>query len=73
MKRSLLRDYGFLIGVAGVIVAFDQWTKYLVRTYLAVGESGFHLNGFDRMRASFIGIIQVQLLGSSPPGVRFSL
>lgn len=39
MKRFLLRDYGFLIGVAGVIVALDQWTKYLVRTYLAVGES----------------------------------
>jgi signal peptidase II len=39
VKRSLLCDYGFLIGVAGVIVAFDQWTKYLVRTYLAVGES----------------------------------
>ncbi len=39
MKRSLLRDYGFLIGVAGVVVALDQWTKYLVRTNLAVGES----------------------------------
>ena len=39
MKRSLLRDYGFLIGVAGVIVALDQWTKFLVRTNLAVGES----------------------------------
>jgi signal peptidase II len=39
VKRSLLRDYGFLIGVSGVIVAFDQWTKFLVRTNLAVGES----------------------------------
>ncbi|HUS84663.1 MAG TPA: signal peptidase II [Anaerolineales bacterium] len=39
MKRSLLRDYGFLIGVAGVIVALDQWTKYLVRTYLQIGET----------------------------------
>ncbi|MGB2896360.1 MAG: signal peptidase II [Anaerolineales bacterium] len=39
MKRSLLRDYGFLIGFAGAIIALDQWTKYLVRTYLAVGES----------------------------------
>ncbi|MCK5053087.1 MAG: signal peptidase II [Anaerolineales bacterium] len=39
MKRSLLRDYGSLIGVAGVIIALDQWTKYLVRTYLSVGES----------------------------------
>ena len=39
MKRSLLSDYGFLIGVAGVIVGLDQWTKFLVRTNLAVGES----------------------------------
>ena len=39
MKRSKLLDYGFLIGVAGVIVALDQWTKYLVRTYLAIGET----------------------------------
>ncbi len=39
MKRSLLRDYGSLIGVASVIIALDQWTKYLVRTYLSVGES----------------------------------
>jgi len=39
VKRSLLRDYVFLIGVAGVVVALDQWTKYLVRTNLAVGES----------------------------------
>jgi len=39
VKRSLLRDYGFLIGVAGVIVALDQWTKYLVRTYLQIGET----------------------------------
>ncbi len=39
MKRSLLRDYAVLIGVAGVVVVLDQWTKYLVRTNLAVGES----------------------------------
>ena len=32
------RDYLILSGVAGVIVALDQWTKYLVRSQLAVGE-----------------------------------
>jgi signal peptidase II len=28
-----------LLGCSGLIVAFDQWTKYLVRTQLAVGET----------------------------------
>jgi signal peptidase II len=28
-----------LIGCAGLMVALDQWTKYLVRTRLAVGET----------------------------------
>jgi signal peptidase II len=28
------RDYGILLGLAGVIVAIDQWTKWLVRTNL---------------------------------------
>jgi signal peptidase II len=28
------REYSVLIGVAGAIVAFDQWTKWLVRTHL---------------------------------------
>jgi signal peptidase II len=38
MKRSSLRDYGFLIGIAVTVVILDQLTKYLVRTNLAVGE-----------------------------------
>ncbi len=29
-----LRDYLILFGLAGVIVALDQWTKWLVRTHL---------------------------------------
>lgn len=33
-----LKDYLGLFGIAGGIVALDQWTKYLVRTKLAVGE-----------------------------------
>jgi signal peptidase II len=28
-----------LVGCAGLILAFDQWTKYLVRTQLEVGET----------------------------------
>jgi len=35
---SKLRDYITLFGVAGAVVALDQWTKYLVRTKLALGE-----------------------------------
>lgn len=33
------RDYAILLGLAGVVVALDQWTKYLVRTRLAFSES----------------------------------
>ncbi len=33
MNRSV-RDYLFLFGLAGAIVALDQWTKWLVRTNL---------------------------------------
>jgi signal peptidase II len=32
-------DYVFLLSIAGVIVAVDQWTKYLVRTLIPFGES----------------------------------
>ena len=33
MKRYL-RDYLVLLGVGGIVVALDQWTKWLVRTNL---------------------------------------
>ena len=32
-------DYLFLIGIATLIVALDQWTKYLVRTQIPLGGS----------------------------------
>jgi len=32
------RDYLVLLGLAGLVVALDQWTKYLVRSRLAVAE-----------------------------------
>lgn len=34
-----VRDYLMLLGVAGAIVALDQWTKYLVRSRLLLGET----------------------------------
>ncbi|MGC8855913.1 MAG: signal peptidase II [Anaerolineae bacterium] len=35
MKR--IREYAILILLAGSIVALDQWTKWLVRTYIPLG------------------------------------
>jgi signal peptidase II len=34
-----IRDYLILTGIAGFVIALDQWSKYLVRTQLAVGEA----------------------------------
>jgi len=34
MLNRLWRDYAFLVGLAGIIVGVDQWTKWLVRTNL---------------------------------------
>lgn len=28
------RDYALLVGLAGIVIAVDQWTKWLVRTHL---------------------------------------
>jgi signal peptidase II len=36
---SKVRDYLVLTGIAGAVVALDQWTKYLVRTKLELGET----------------------------------
>jgi signal peptidase II len=33
-----VRNYLFLLGIAGAAVALDQWTKYLVRIRLELGE-----------------------------------
>ncbi len=38
MKKYLV-DYAVLILIAGLIVALDQWTKYLVRTLIPLGQS----------------------------------
>ena len=37
--KNFLRNYGILLFFAGLIVGFDQWTKYLVRTDLAYGQA----------------------------------
>jgi signal peptidase II len=37
--KKYFRDYTFLIGIAGIIVALDQWTKFLVRTQIPLGGS----------------------------------
>jgi len=37
--KRYLKDYAFLFTIAGLVVLFDQWTKYLVRTNLDIGET----------------------------------
>jgi signal peptidase II len=37
--NSKVKDYLILIGGAGLIVALDQWTKFLVRSNLALSET----------------------------------
>jgi signal peptidase II len=36
---SKVREYITMLGIAGVIIALDQWTKYVVRLKLDVGEA----------------------------------
>jgi len=36
--RKILRDYGFLLTLAALVIALDQWTKALVRTRLDLEE-----------------------------------
>ncbi len=36
--RKILRDYGFLLTLAALVIALDQWTKMLVRTRLDFEE-----------------------------------
>lgn len=39
------REYVALIGISGLIVALDQWSKYLVQSSLEVGESWVPIEG----------------------------
>lgn len=36
--KKYLQDYAYLFGIAGFIILLDQATKYLVRTYVPIGE-----------------------------------
>lgn len=38
-RRQLLRNYVLLLLVAGTVILLDQWTKNLVRSNLAFGET----------------------------------
>lgn len=38
-RLRILRSYLVLVGIAGLIVGLDQWTKYLVRTRLELGQT----------------------------------
>lgn len=37
--KNLLKNYWGIFTIAGVIVALDQWTKWLVRTNIPAGQS----------------------------------
>ena len=37
--KKYIGDYIYLLGIAGIIVGLDQWTKYLVRTLVPLGKS----------------------------------
>ena len=37
-RNQVWRAYAFLASISALVVALDQWTKYLVRTQLEVGQ-----------------------------------
>lgn len=37
--KKYLRDYSFLFSLSGIIILLDQWTKYLIRTNIPLGDS----------------------------------
>jgi signal peptidase II len=37
--KDSVKKYGLLFLIAGLLIALDQWTKYLVRTNIPFGES----------------------------------
>lgn len=56
-----LRDYLMLVGIAGFIIALDQWTKYLVRTSLELGETWAPIKGIGE----FIRIVHWNNTGAA--------
>ena len=48
--KSSFKHYLTLFGIAGIIIAFDQWTKYLVRANIPFGSVGWEgFGGFARI------------------------
>jgi signal peptidase II len=45
--RYILRTYGVLISIAGVIILLDQWTKDWVRNNIPLGEKWTPLSGLE--------------------------
>jgi len=39
VSLKFVRDYLWLFGLAGAVIALDQWSKYLVRSKIAFGSS----------------------------------
>lgn len=37
-RNQRLRAYTFLVAISGLVLALDQWSKFLVRTQLEVGQ-----------------------------------
>ena len=37
--KNLFEKYGYMFGIAGLLVALDQWTKWLVRGNLVLGDT----------------------------------
>jgi signal peptidase II len=60
-RLQILRSYLVLIGIAGLVVGLDQWTKYLVRTRLDLGQEWSPLPG----TLSFIRIIHWKNTGAA--------
>jgi signal peptidase II len=58
---STVRTYLVLVLISGIVVVLDQWTKYLVRTSLEVGESWFPLPDF----APFLRIVHWHNTGAA--------
>ena len=60
--KNKIKHNAFLIGLATVIVALDQWTKILVTHKMAVGEGFSPIAFLGDFSQLFIGEIRVQLL-----------
>ena len=50
--KKYLADYAFLFTLSGLIILLDQWSKYMIRTHLTMGEvfmPGFWLSQYARL------------------------